>query len=258
MNKRVYFGSIFLNFYSYIHCLVYAATCSRLLVLCLRSFLLVHVRFCKSTLHKPNVSTTVSLYLFRVKKRKMKRIIEEDSEDAHVLSQVKKQTKLNSSKSLNTNLPKSMSNGTPSQVDGIKSCESSIKTEKLESKVFSPQQGNILSQDSVEHQYDTSNLDNGIVNKKDLIARDLINELNMTQATPVGSSAGSSSMTVKTEVTPKDSRKETEAPSSPPNLPENLPLILEAGIQNLKDAAANCQNGKCRFFDASVNKTLLG
>eukprot|EP00794_Sanderia_malayensis_P006853 gene6853-7622_t len=58
------------------------------------------------------------------------------------------------------------------------------------------------------------------------------------------------------DISPKDGSKDGEQ-TGPPQLPDNLPLILEAGIQNLKEAARNCSNGKCRFFDMSVNKILL-
>ena len=187
----------------------------------------------------------------------MKQIIEDDSEDAPVLSQVKKPTKIISSKPFNANAPRSLFNGTASQLDNTKSSEPSIKSQKPETKVFSHKDSSSLHS-FIEYQNDRNDLNNGVVDKKSQVARDLNSQSNIIQASPVGSSPSVSTVIVKQEETPKDPRKDTEVPSSPPSLPENLPLILEAGIQNLKDAAANCQNGKCRFFDASVNKTLLG
>jgi len=191
----------------------------------------------------------------KVKKRKIKQIIEDDSEEAHVFSHTKKQTKAIAGKTSNADLPKPSFNGTTSQMDGDKSHEALVRIQKLENNQFSSQQGNSSSQSIFEYQNDKNSMNNRVVNSQ--ILKDMNNEPNLVQTLPVGDSLASSTLMTKSEGGSKESRKEIETPSSPPNLPENLPLILEAGVQNLKDAAATCQNGKCRFFDASVNKTLL-
>ena len=148
------------------------------------------------------------------------------------------------------------SNGLASQLSTTKLPESQIKTQKNDSKIPSSQKpdNSIVS----KYQSDKGNLNNGIVNIKDETGRHFNTDFGIKQLSSAAGEPNSNATPIKNEETTKEARKEAEVPSSPPSLPDNLPLILVAGIQNLKDAAANCQNGKCRFFDASVNKTLLG
>ena len=163
-----------------------------------------------------------------------------------------------SGKTPNADLLRPSFNSTTLQANGDESLEALARIQKLEHKQLSSQQGNSSSQSFFEYENDKNSMNNGVVNRNNQILKDTNNEPSSVQTTPVGDSLSSSTLLIKSEGGSKESRKESETPSSPPNLPENLPLILEAGVQNLKDAAATCQNGKCRFFDASVNKTLLG
>lgn len=104
------------------------------------------------------------------------------------------------------------------------------------------------------------------VNNEKLLARDQFVKEALASAVATDRQNSSGNLETKVDLGIKieegsQSAKEStrdEDTAGPVQLPDNLPLILVAGITNLTDAAANCSNGKCRFFDSSVNKTLLG
>lgn len=158
-----------------------------------------------------------------------------------------------SPKEISFSSPKSTSNGKILNLSG------NSKYSESPGKAFTSPETEGELQMFNKYQYDKSALNNGTSYDKSQTGKDFnINSGNTEVSTSfTGPSSTAASQQQNVEAA-KETRKETEVPSSPPSLPENLPLILEAGIQNLKDAAANCQNGKCRFFDVSVNKTLLG
>ena len=183
----------------------------------------------------------------------------EDSEDSPVplARQIKKESNLHSQASTSFS-SKSISNGISQSSKNPSATESGIKSPKLEIRNVSVKVENTLTF-SDKSQNEKTNLISGTMQAKGQFFKDMPAALEAKKSTgSPGIAADSSKGADESMVTPKGSTREAEVPSSPPQLPENLPLILEAGVQSLKDAAANCSNGKCRFFDVSVNKTLLG
>lgn len=194
----------------------------------------------------------------RVKKRKLKQIMDDDTSDSPTLSQIRNASITSSPNEWHSASPKTVANGTALNVSGGNLSNSQVKTKKLGFVSPSEKSESPSSQNSDKYHREKGALNNGNVYTKNQLGKDLNYSTSSIEPPSVCTDAGLAKTSQSGTETPKESRKEAELPSSPPNLPENLPLILEAGIQNLKDAAANCQNGKCRFFDVSVNKTLLG
>ena len=194
----------------------------------------------------------------REKKRKKKMVIE-DSEDSPVplARQIKKQSNLHSQASTSFS-SKLLSNGITQSSKNPSATDSVMKSPKHDIKNVAVKVENALILSEKSHNEKT-NLNTGFMPAKGQFLEDMQASLEAKKSTgSPGMAVDSSKGADESMLTPKGSTKEAEVPSSPPQLPENLPLILEAGVQSLKDAAANCSNGKCRFFDVSVNKTLLG